>query len=285
MASTYEPIEYDIGQVRELFDSCIIIGTVASVDHDTNKASVTTDDWGTISDIPIHYHCLDKETVDDGHLAFEEDDEVYVLHDGSSFPPSVSTMKIVGRVEGLKICEKCDPAAVIGYTTLQMEVDEEQTLEALVDGELDENMGYKWAIFSGGGSLSSEEGNSVTYTAPSSNANCDENPTITLSCDDEVIDSITIALNEWIGNEVAYIDHEPCIICSEQTGDCVGCYHLDWASLRLFYTCNSTFIKDFCCWWEDADEAYCILECNPGFINDRRTQAMKDGGCCPEALI
>lgn len=104
MASTYEPIEYDIGEVRALFDSCIIIGTVTSVDHDTNKASVTTDDWETISDIPIHYHCPDTETVDDGHQAFEEDDEVYILHDGSSFPPSVSTMKVVGRVEGLKLC-------------------------------------------------------------------------------------------------------------------------------------------------------------------------------------
>lgn len=104
MASDYEPIEYDVGEVRELFDSCIFVGTITQVKHDVNKADVETEEWGTISDIPIHYHCPDSETVDDGHLAFEEDDSVYVLHDGSRFPLSASTLKIVGFVVGLKDC-------------------------------------------------------------------------------------------------------------------------------------------------------------------------------------
>lgn len=104
MASNYEPIEYDVGEVRELFDSCIFVGTITKVKHDVNKANVETEEWGTISDIPIHYHCPGKETVDDGHLAFEEGDEVYLLHDGSQLPPNPSTLKVVGRVEGLKVC-------------------------------------------------------------------------------------------------------------------------------------------------------------------------------------
>jgi len=104
MASDYEPIEYGLGEVKELFDSCIVVGTITEVKHDTNKANVETEKWGIISDIPIHYHCPDTETVDDGHLAFADDDQVYLLHDGSGLPPSASTLKIVGRVEGLKEC-------------------------------------------------------------------------------------------------------------------------------------------------------------------------------------
>lgn len=101
-------------------------------------------------------------------------------------------------------CVDCDETAVISYSTLQMAVDEEQTLQAYVNGSLDDGQAYVWAITSGGGSLDSSTGNSVTYTAPSSNANCSSNPTITLSCDGTVIDSIEIAVNEWGGAENAY---------------------------------------------------------------------------------
>lgn len=104
MASDYEAIEYDIGEVKELFDSCIFVGTITEIKHNINKASVDTEKWGTISDIPIHYHCEKSETVDDGHFAFEENDQVYILHDGSHLPPSSSTSKIVGFVIGLKEC-------------------------------------------------------------------------------------------------------------------------------------------------------------------------------------
>lgn len=107
MASNYEPIEYDVGDVKGLFDSCIKTGKIVEVDHENNKADieiVVGENTESFLDVPIHYHCPEKETVNDGHLAFEEDDEVYVLHDGSSFPLSSSTLKIIGLVTGLKKC-------------------------------------------------------------------------------------------------------------------------------------------------------------------------------------
>lgn len=107
MANNYEPIEYDVGEVKELFDSCIKTGKIIDVDHDNNKADVeivVEEEIETFSAVPIHYHCEESETVDDGHMAFEEDDEVYILHDGSRSLLDSSTLKIIGFVAGLKEC-------------------------------------------------------------------------------------------------------------------------------------------------------------------------------------
>ena len=94
-------------------------------------------------------------------------------------------------------CFPCGPGCTcdgisIGYTTLGMGVDEEQTLT--VEGAIGDCT-YQWAIVSGGGELSGAEGFAVIYTAPATNPNCVNNATITLSVNDEVCDSITIAIN------------------------------------------------------------------------------------------
>lgn len=102
-------------------------------------------------------------------------------------------------------CASCDPAAIISYTTLQMWVTEQQTLSASLEGEA-----YTWAIASGGGSLSSNVGNSVVYTAPATNANCAGNPTITLSCEGGLLDSVTIAITA-VGGYAGYT-------CCDRTG-------------------------------------------------------------------
>ena len=80
----------------------------------------------------------------------------------------------------------------IGYTTQQMLVDEEQTLT--VSGAI-EGCVYSWCITSGGGSLNVEEGTTVIYTAPSTNASCSNNATISLMVDDVVCDSLGIAID------------------------------------------------------------------------------------------
>ena len=163
----------------------------------------------------------------------------------------------------------CDPLAVIQYTTLQMAVDEEQGLSASESGA-----GYTWTISSGGGSLSKSEGNSTVYTAPSTNANCTANPTIQLSCDGNVIDSITIAINQYTGTAWAYKIWQDC----EPHGE-------GWAKLMDAYDCNNVhkFGPNYSC--TGTDEADCIASCPATGMEDVRTQAMKDAGCCPEALI
>jgi len=91
-------------------------------------------------------------------------------------------------------CE--DGTCAIAYTTQGMSVNEEQTLSVTTPAD---NCIYSWAITSGGGSLSAASGNSVVYTAPSTNANCANNATITLTTLGSVCDSLGIAVNANTG--------------------------------------------------------------------------------------
>lgn len=171
----------------------------------------------------------------------------------------------------------CDPNAVIGYTTLGMQVNEEQTLQALVDGVLDDDTTYTWAVASGGGSLTGSPNNQVTYTAASSNdASCSLNSTITLSCNDVIIDSITVAINAYAGTAWAYKIWQGCVPHGIE-----GRYY----KLMDGYSCDGVhqFGPNYSC--GGTDEANCIAVCPPVGIEDVRTQVMKDGGCCPEALL
>ena len=111
----------------------------------------------------------------------------------------------------IKVCEECK--GVIGYTTLQMSVSQTQTLTVVgwKAGEV-----YSWETTSG--SINPSTGNSVTYTAPASNANCASNPTITLTCGGSVVDTITMAVNAVVGYGVGwyftYSDTSVCPACS-----------------------------------------------------------------------
>jgi len=179
--------------------------------------------------------------------------------------------------------------AVINYTTLQMSCDEVQTLS--VENPI-AGCTYSWEIVSGGGELSSDTGFSVMYTAPSSNAGCANNPIIQLSCGD-ICDSITIAVNQWTGNEAAYSIARPCQIdengtnCDYSPGTCVawcqGTYW--WCSCVPRYGCDGDYLAgtESCC--RGVGESGCITQCAPGSITDKRTQAMIDGGCCPGDLL
>lgn len=285
MASIYEPIEYDIGEVRELFDSCIIIGTITNVNHDDNEASVTTDKWGAIAGIPIHYHCPDEETVDKGHLAFEEDDGVYILHDGRSFPPDASTMKIVGFFElPLQFCYECDWDAVIGYTTLQMQADQHQTLWVILSEAPKVSWDrYTWEVSEGGGSIVPTKGEFVVYRAPSENEDCEQNPTIILKCDGIFLDEIKIAVNEYTGNELAYFSH----CCQDGSYAVIGCATCHGTAqpcggICAYACCRETYFPCI------GDLPRCCLisigTCGD-FPVDRRSAEMIKAGCCPEALL
>ena len=90
-------------------------------------------------------------------------------------------------------CESnCDCTDIsIGYTTQGMQVNEEQTLT--VEGGVDGCV-YAWGLV-GGGTLSGEEGDSVVYTAPATNPNCESNAVVSLSVGGAQCDSLYISIN------------------------------------------------------------------------------------------
>lgn len=175
----------------------------------------------------------------------------------------------------------CDPAAVITYTTLQMAINEEQSLGVSIAGDA-----YTWAISSGGGSLSTNEGSSTTYTAPASNANCASNPTITLSCDEVVIDSITIAINAVTADNV-YKEISDCTdtdtLCDPTVGGCLEDWFCCWRGLYSCAGVENSCIRESL--YNNYDDCHAAALCIPVGITDYRSEAQIAAGCCPEALI
>lgn len=102
MAHDHEKIVYGIDEVKELFDASVMIGTIVNVDYETDKADVEVVGSGLISDIPIFYHCPESSVIEGGSAAFAEDDNVYILSREGRV--SAANLKIVGFVDGLKLC-------------------------------------------------------------------------------------------------------------------------------------------------------------------------------------
>ena len=207
----------------------------------------------------------------------------------------------------ISIAHSCDCLDTIQYTSLQMSVGQQQTLSAS-GAQSDEC--YSWAITSGGGSLSAATGKSVVYTAPSTNANCANNPTITLTCGGSVVDTVEFAVNQVPNNYAAYEFNGECEQGCRQVGVGYWCEYY-YQYLKTKYTCNGsiysgptvtvigtssvgcqyanypacTNLKANC-----ENTTYCIAAggcCNTythGFV-DLRTSAQKAAGCCPAGLL
>lgn len=192
----------------------------------------------------------------------------------------------------------------IGYTTQQMAVSTQQTLTAVgaVAG-----CTYNWAIASGGGSLSSGTGTSVVYTAPATNAECANNPTITLSCGGAQCDSLQIAVNAYTGNFAFYVKRcyrnwscipdveEYCPIVRSYRGNCAGVetYLTVWCGGGY----KSTPPVD-CAFCAGLGRTSCAVVAQLGCAYDVmpstwpidspydiRSAAYKTAGCCPAALL
>lgn len=117
---------------------------------------------------------------------------------------------------------------VIGFTTQQMSVNGSQTLNA-VGGA---GCALGWSITSGGGSLSASTGSSVVYTAPSSNFNCTNNPTIALSCNGTQVATLGLAVNASADRATAFVQcqDDPFPILPNYPGNtsvCLTCYRCD----------------------------------------------------------
>lgn len=167
-------------------------------------------------------------------------------------------------------CVICGDAS-IGYTSQQMSTDEAQSL-TIDDGCSGGN--YTLEISSGGGSI-----DGLTYTAPSTNAECADNPTIVLKLDGVIIDTLNIAVNKSDQLGWAYIDY------SEAT-TCVGGYCKKYATL---YRCNGvagsrTFQSCVYGDWIECEDLSGCGNCEGGNY-DIRTEAQITAGCCPAGLL
>jgi len=203
------------------------------------------------------------------------------------------------------------PPIIAGKT--QMPCGEQQVLSIM---NYQTGNTYTWAIVSGGGSLSADRGERVTYTAPDSNPNCENNPTIEVSCNSEV-GSITIALNSCYEDARAYWlwdtwKHEECEMIGCGTQFC-GPYHPDECRYHSHFTATAYSYKctgeifyhtvcdtfscgsggGWCCSDNPCSDLRTEIEnCmfkHKGLIFgvplDVRTEDMKQQGCCPEALL
>ena len=190
----------------------------------------------------------------------------------------------------------------MGYTTQQMQVDEEQELTVVGAHPRWSYENYHWEIASGGGELSTDVGFETIYTAPEENPNCENNSTINLICGGEVMASLTIAVNalDVVTRAVSIWTDKSC----RTSGDFKFC-----KASHYMYKCNGDFYSTYdpCTEGEiqgtqygDCEACYAktpqyTLGCGsvPSSINywvngsprDLRTEEMKTAGCCPEELL
>jgi len=196
--------------------------------------------------------------------------------------------------------DKDDPeeTIVIGYTTLQMGVDEEQALSVVGYHPRWAGSNYTWEIESGGGTLSESSEYSILYTAPATNPDCDLNPAINLLCLGEIVDTIHIAINAEMVFEGIAIYTYTSRSCIQLTEDPISA---QCSCLVTGYDCNGLHVYGPCTYYGGTDwgvgcPAACVLAagfggCGHGavsvnFLINRSpywvSELLKEGGCCPE---
>jgi len=166
---------------------------------------------------------------------------------------------------------------------------------------------YTWEILSGGGTLSNDTGEHVTYTAPDSNPDCKNNPTIRVTDSIGFYDEIRIAVNCYTVNSLtAYMvtgDYHyarwpywcwySCNCCGCVSG-CTpgdpGCTII--ALPRRTYDCNGIETWSDCpsCCCTSLGERQCGPSCGAAYesantLYDMRDDYLKFLGCCPKALF
>ena len=174
---------------------------------------------------------------------------------------------------------------VIGYTTLQMATDGTQTL-TVTGGAVGDV--YTWTTTSG--SFDTDTGTSVTFTAPSSNAECSSNPTISLTCGGNVVDTLLIAVNgysdaaatatKWYCQGTNY----PWAGCCYVRRNCSG---VSLGTSASWYCELSGCLADYTAQYCTHFLGYNCSTIDPlgAGLHDVRSAEMKSGGCCPSTLL
>ncbi len=181
----------------------------------------------------------------------------------------------------------CPPTVSIGYTSQQMDVNGEQTLNATPSGSGCGAPVYDWSITAGNGTLSASQGASVVYTAPATNAECAGNPTIELSCGGVLLDTLQMAVTAAVGGVASY----DCVNAATSFPVCgnychcsksFDCHGVATGGLTLnecaFAFGDVTHVEGS---WQTCAQVSKI----EGFNQDARTPTMKTNGCCPYLLL
>ena len=209
-----------------------------------------------------------------------------------------STQKIIKERVCCPTNKACDgkclgcPAPTIGYTSQQMSCSGTQTLTHSGGGA-----GGKYTWSADYGTFSTPTGASVVYTAPSANAECAANPTITLTDCCGHTGTLKIAVNCY-GVEEGAVRIWTGYYCDEINPTTFNCYLYNYT-----YLCNGTLAPTFPCKLGRQTDTSCN-KCytTEGAANcsslatamnvlvaaspvDLRTSAMKTNGCCPQQLL
>ena len=191
-------------------------------------------------------------------------------------------------------CEGCPPPT-IGYTSQQMACGGVQALTHSGGGA-----GGKYTWSADYGTFNEPTGVGVLYTAPAANADCANNPTITLTDCCKHTATLKIAVNCAIPTVVA--GYLSCCVTGRSSGYC------SWTRGRNNLYCDGSLAgscNGICGKGDDIpcslDEYYawlvsgcvdaipycnsnCPEGCSEGY-HDSRTAAQKTAGCCPAQLV
>ena len=185
----------------------------------------------------------------------------------------------------------------IGFTSYQMSVGESQTFTGIdEDGNEVDTSGCVWSVVSGGGSITQQG----VYTAPATNPNCANNPSITLTCLGILMGTITIAVNALsLSCGDAAIEYcvkrsdvySPHWICCTRWYNCLGEIELSNCHGSSIHCNNYGCFGGYPTYSQSSlmsdSEQWILGQCSghESGIFDKRTDAMKTQGCCPEQLL
>ena len=168
---------------------------------------------------------------------------------------------------------------------------------------------YTWSTTSG--TLGTPVGNQVLFTAPATNANCANNPTISLICGGGVVDTLTIAVNAFSASNVGEICVLSSTSCDIETypnnsypynryyyGTAIGHkdgINCDGIESEVIAENRVIELKNATGSCTTAIEAalrqlknWLHLDCHGASFdtwNDLRTPTQKAAGCCPYQLL
>jgi hypothetical protein len=183
----------------------------------------------------------------------------------------------------------------IGYTTQQMLVNGQQTFTQL-DAEgnvVPLESGCVWAVLSGGGTIDQEG----TYTAPATNPNCINNPTIGIVCNGVTKDTLPLAVSVGDSGNAAVIVVENAMSSSCELISGVDCHALGVCTTRKTFLCNGVEVASTTCgvssviFCTDCEAflngftAWCDTNCPEESVTDIRSGADIAAGCCPMQLL
>jgi len=144
---------------------------------------------------------------------------------------------------------------------------------------------YTWRIVEGGGSLDRYVGGKVTYTAPSENPDCVNDPVI--ECKNVFgATTISLAVNCDPRDKVAYYVFSDCK--DAIPGPYPGSYA--WQCWAEYFDCGGNFLYSAVymgCWaWSPGGcgENFC-KRCQIGTVRDQRTDEQKEQGCCNHRFL